>query len=126
MLAVFGDEALLKAALAFEAELALAQAELGLIPPGDAEAIAAACASTLDIAELAEAAAQAGTLAIPLVERLRARVSPPEAAARVHKGATSQDLADTALMLQAQDGAALIRRAATRADGAPPAHGRPV
>ena len=78
MLAVFGDEALLKAALAFEAELALAQAELGLIPPGDAEAIAAACASTLDIAELAEAAAHAGTLAIPLVERLRARVSPPE------------------------------------------------
>lgn len=114
MLAVFGDEALLKAALAFEAELALAQAELGLIPPGDAEAIAAACASAFDIAELAEATAHAGTLAIPLVERLRARVSSPEAAARVHKGATSQDLADTALMLQARDGAALIRRDAAR------------
>lgn len=114
MLAVFGDEALLKAALAFEAELALAQAELGLIPRDDAEAIAVACASAFDIAELAEAAAHAGTLAIPLVERLRARVSPPEAAARVHKGATSQDLADTALMLQARDGAALIRRDASR------------
>jgi 3-carboxy-cis,cis-muconate cycloisomerase len=114
MLAVFGDEALLKAALAFEAELALAQAELGLIPSADAEAIAAACASAFDIVELAEAAAHAGTLAIPLVERLRSRVSPPEAAARVHKGATSQDLADTALMLQARDGAALIRRDAAR------------
>lgn len=114
MLAVFGDEALLKAALAFEAELALAQAELGLIPRSDAEAIASACETAFDIAELAEAAAHAGTLAIPLVERLRARVSPPEAAARVHKGATSQDLADTALMLQARDGAALIRRDTAR------------
>jgi len=114
MLAVFGDEALLKAALAFEAELALAQAELGLIPRGDAKAIAAACAGAFDIAELAEAAAHAGTLAIPLVERLRARVTPSEAAAQVHKGATSQDLADTALMLQARDGAALIRRDAAK------------
>lgn len=114
MLAVFGDEALLKAALAFEAQLALAQGELGLIPQADAEAIAAACAQSFDVAELAEAAAHAGTLAIPLVERLRARVSPSEAAARVHKGATSQDLADTALMLQARDGAALIRRDAAR------------
>ncbi|WP_299015467.1 3-carboxy-cis,cis-muconate cycloisomerase [uncultured Caulobacter sp.] len=109
MLAVFGDEALLKAALAFEAQLALAQGELGLIPRDDAEAIATACASAFDIAELADAAAHAGTLAIPLVERLRARVT-PEAAKHVHKGATSQDLADTALMLQARDGAALIRR----------------
>lgn len=114
MLAVFGDEALLRAALAFEAQLALAQGELGLIPAADAEAIAAACAQPFDVAELAEAAAHAGTLAIPLVERLRARVSPSEAAARIHKGATSQDLADTALMLQARDGAVLIRRDAAR------------
>lgn len=111
---MFGDEALLEAALAFEAELALSQGELGLIPRADAEAIAAACAGAFDIAELAEATAHAGTLAIPLVERLRARVTPPEAAAHVHKGATSQDLADTALMLQARDGAALIRRDAAK------------
>lgn len=114
MLAVFGDEALLKAALAFEAQLALAQGELGLMPQDDAEAIAAACEEAFDIVELAEATAHAGTLAIPLVERLRTRVSLPEAAAGVHKGATSQDLADTALMLQARDGAALIRRDAAR------------
>ncbi|PIC00094.1 3-carboxy-cis,cis-muconate cycloisomerase [Caulobacter sp. X] len=113
MLAVFGDEALLKAALAFEAQLALAQGELGMIPQGDAKAIAEACAEPFDIQELADAAAHAGTLAIPLVERLRARVT-PKAAAHVHKGATSQDLADTALMLQARDGAALIQRDARR------------
>jgi len=114
MLAVFGDEALLAAALAFEAQLALAQGELGLIPQGDAEAIAAACAAPFDAAELAQAAAHAGTLAIPLVERLRARLASSKAAALVHKGATSQDVADTALMLQARDGAALIRRDAAR------------
>jgi 3-carboxy-cis,cis-muconate cycloisomerase len=113
MLAVFGDEALLRAALRFEAELAGAQAEVGLISQADAEAIAAACVALPDIATLAEAAAHAGTLAIPLVEILRARLA-PAIAPLLHKGATSQDLADTALMLQARDGAALIQRDAAR------------
>jgi 3-carboxy-cis,cis-muconate cycloisomerase len=103
MLAVFGDAALLRAALRFEAELALAQAEVGLIP-AEAQAIAAACVELPDIAELAEAAAHAGTLAIPLVALLRARLT-PETAPLLHKGATSQDLADTALMLQVRKAA---------------------
>ena len=44
------------------------------------------------------------------MRRLREHVaaSDPEAAEYVHSGATSQDLADTALMLQARTGAALI------------------
>jgi 3-carboxy-cis,cis-muconate cycloisomerase len=113
MLAVFGDEALLRTALRFEAELALAQADAGLIGQADAGAIAAACVALPDIAALAEAAAHAGTLAIPLVELLRARLA-PAVAPLLHKGATSQDLADTGLMLQARDGAALIRREAER------------
>jgi 3-carboxy-cis,cis-muconate cycloisomerase len=111
MLAAFGDEALVKAALAFEAALARASAAEGLIPAAAADAIAAATASIeVDIAALAEEAAHAGTLAIPLVGRLRAHVAArdPAAAALVHRGATSQDLADTALMLQARTGAALI------------------
>lgn len=111
MLTVFGDEALLRAALRFEAGLAQAQAEAGLIASDDADAIAAACVALPDIADLAEAAAHAGTLAIPLVALLRERLAPasPRAAALLHKGATSQDLADTALMLQAKAGATLIR-----------------
>jgi 3-carboxy-cis,cis-muconate cycloisomerase len=113
MLAVFGDAALLRAALRFESELAGAQAEVGLISQADADAIAAACVDIPDIAELAEAAAHAGTLAIPLVVLLRARLT-PDTAPLLHRGATSQDLADTALMLQVQDGAALIRRDAAR------------
>ncbi|MET3665738.1 3-carboxy-cis,cis-muconate cycloisomerase [Caulobacter sp. 1776] len=114
MLEAFGDVSLLRAALAFEAKLARAQADAGLIPAAAAEAIAAACAELPDIESLAEAAAHAGTLAIPLVALIRERIADPEIARLVHKGATSQDLADTALMLQAKAGAALVVREARR------------
>jgi 3-carboxy-cis,cis-muconate cycloisomerase len=106
MLAAFGDESLLDAALRFEAALARAEEAEGLISEAEAEVIADACtAEGIDCAALAEAAAHAGTLAIPLVALLRKR-----GAAKLHLGATSQDLADTALMLQAKQGVALITR----------------
>ena len=108
MLAAFGDEALLRAALSFEAALARAQADIGLIPASTAETIATACAQLPDIEALAEATANAGALAIPLVALIRGRIADPGIARLVHKGATSQDLADTALMLQAKAGATLI------------------
>jgi 3-carboxy-cis,cis-muconate cycloisomerase len=111
MLATFGDDALVRAALDFEAALARASAAEGLITPEAARLIGEACAGIpIDVGALAEEAAHAGTLAIPLVSRLREHVAKrsPEAAAFVHMGATSQDLADTALMLQAKAGSALI------------------
>jgi 3-carboxy-cis,cis-muconate cycloisomerase len=111
MVAAFSDDSLLRGALAFEAALALGQAEEGLIPTNQALAIEATCAAlNLDPGELAEAAAHAGTLAIPLVEQLRAAVlvTHPSAAAAVHRGASSQDLADTALMLQARTASRLV------------------
>ncbi len=117
MLAVFGDAALLRAALLFEAVLAEAQMAEGLISLEAAEAIVAACAEPPDIEDLAEAAAHAGTLAISLVQIVRQRVAARHGdavAALVHKGATSQDLADTALMLQAKAGAALVGGEARR------------
>jgi len=114
MLAVFGDEALLDAALRFEACLAQAQADVGLIDRASATTIAAACVERPEIAGLAEATAHAGTLAIPLVDIIRERIGDPAVAKRVHKGATSQDLADTVLMLQAQAGAALVVEEASR------------
>ena len=108
MLAVFGDDATIRHALAFEAALAQAEAAEGLIDQASADDIAAACAAiVIDPAALAEEAAHAGTLAIPLVRRLRTALS-GSAAEAVHKGATSQDLADTALMLQVVAGAALL------------------
>jgi 3-carboxy-cis,cis-muconate cycloisomerase len=97
MLACFDDDALVGAALAFEHALAEALAEHGVISAAAAAAIGAAC-DGFDATGLADAAAHAGTLAIPLVARLRAAV--PAFAAAVHLGATSQDVADTALVLQ--------------------------
>jgi 3-carboxy-cis,cis-muconate cycloisomerase len=111
MIVAFGDETLLRAALDFEAALARAQAAEGLVPAEAAGVIAETCAGAqFDIAELAEAVAHAGTLAIPLVSRLRALVAERDglAAKLVHLGATSQDVADTALMLQAKIAAGLI------------------
>lgn len=108
MLAVFDDAAVLGHALAFEAALAEAEAAEGLIPPAAAASLAAACAAfTIDPAELAQEAALAGTLAIPLVRHLRAGL-PKDVAAVLHKGATSQDLADTVLMRQVKAATGLL------------------
>jgi 3-carboxy-cis,cis-muconate cycloisomerase len=108
MLPLFGDEALVRASLDFEIALAQAQAAEGLISDEDAEAIAATCLSLrIDIPALAKAVVHAGTLAIPLVQKIRSRVG-ASAEVAVHLGATSQDLADTALMLQVKNAGALL------------------
>nr|WP_248311569.1 lyase family protein [Bosea sp. ASV33] len=108
MLAAFSDAATLRHALAFEAELARAEAAEGLIGTEAAEAIATLCATiAIDPAELAEEAALAGTLAIPLVARLRAALS-GDAAKALHKGATSQDVADTILTCQIRAAGGLL------------------
>lgn len=108
MLAVYDDGAVIAHALAFEAALARAQAAEGLIDSGAAQTIAMVCAGlVIEPAALAEEAALAGTLAIPLVARLRAALPEP-VAPLAHKGATSQDVADTVMMLQAREAATLL------------------
>ncbi len=115
MLGAFGDAALIRHALAFEAALARASAAVGMIESSAAEGIGAACAMLKpDPETLAREAAHAGTLAIPLVAMLRGQIADPQAAAAVHGGATSQDVADTALVLQIKDGAVLIERELAR------------
>jgi 3-carboxy-cis,cis-muconate cycloisomerase len=100
--AAVGDEAWLQALLDVEAALARAQAAAGVIPAEHAEAIAAACrGERYDIAALGEEAADVGNPAAPLVRALRAEVG-GEAAADVHRGATSQDIVDSAAMLVAR------------------------
>ncbi|WP_200962534.1 lyase family protein [Bosea sp. Root381] len=109
MLAVFDDAATLRHALAFEAQLAAAQAAEGVIDAADAQAVAAGCAVfAINPAVLADEAALAGTLAIPLVKRLRAGLS-GTASASLHKGATSQDVADTVLACQIREAYALLK-----------------
>ncbi len=83
--------------LDFEAALARAVA-----PPDAAEAIAAACvADHFDVEDLGISTADYGTPVPGLLKQLRAKL-PEDAAAHVHRGATSQDVVDTAAMLVAR------------------------
>src|SRR5580692_3225825 len=97
-----GDEAWLQAMLDTEAALARALERAGLAAAGAGAAVSAAAqAGAFDVAELGRLAAGAGNPVPALVRALTAKL-PPEAAAAVHKGATSQDIIDTAVMLLAR------------------------
>ncbi|HEY7706940.1 MAG TPA: 3-carboxy-cis,cis-muconate cycloisomerase [Gaiellaceae bacterium] len=88
----------LQALLDVERALAAAQARAGVIPTEAADAIAAACgADRFDLDAIAEGGRAAGNPVEPLVRALRAEVG--EDAEHVHRGATSQDILDTAAML---------------------------
>jgi 3-carboxy-cis,cis-muconate cycloisomerase len=99
---IFSDESVLRAMLDFEAALAQAEARTGVIPSQAADVIAAlANPASFDISALSEAIFRAGTLAIPVVKALTEQVrrTDVEAARFVHWGATSQDVADSAMSL---------------------------
>ncbi len=111
MLAVFSDRAAVQRMLDFEAALARAEAAHGVIPADAVASIAACCqVAHMDLPALAQAAAAAGNLAIPLVKQLTAAVLQQDADAGkyVHWGATSQDAIDTGLVLQLRDAFDLI------------------
>jgi 3-carboxy-cis,cis-muconate cycloisomerase len=96
-----GDVAWLQAMLDFEAALARASAQAGLLSLEEAAAITRACrADAFDVGALGREAAQVGNPAAPLVRALVAAVG-GAAAGHVHRGATSQDALDTAAMLVA-------------------------
>jgi len=100
--AVFSDESVLQAMLEFETALARAEMRSGVIPADAADAIAAAAKpGNFDVSALADAAFRAGTPAVPLVKMLTGQVrkANAQAAGFVHWGATSQDVADTAMSL---------------------------
>ncbi|MBO1330837.1 3-carboxy-cis,cis-muconate cycloisomerase [Streptomyces sp. VRA16 Mangrove soil] len=95
------EEAFLQALLDAEAGLTRAQAALGLAPAAAAAAVtAAAVAGRFDVRDLARRARAGGNPVIPLVADLTAAVD-AEHGPYVHRGATSQDVLDTALMLLA-------------------------
>ena len=94
--------------LDFEAALARAQARTGVIPEAAADLISESCkASLYNLNAIGRAARDAGNPAIPLVKALTAHVA-DDASGWVHWGATSQDVIDTALMMQARSGLKLI------------------
>ncbi|BCL26348.1 3-carboxy-cis,cis-muconate cycloisomerase [Streptomyces aurantiacus] len=99
--AATGDAAFLRALLDAEAALTRAQASLGLAPAGAASAVTAtAGAARFDVRALALRARAGGNPVIPLVADLSEAVG-AEHAPYVHRGATSQDIMDTAAMLVA-------------------------
>ena len=97
-----GGRAWLQAMLDAEAALAVAEARVGLIPVGEAKAIAECCdAERFDPEEIGREGRAAGNPVPALVKALTEAV-PDHAARQVHKGATSQDIMDTAAMLVAR------------------------
>jgi 3-carboxy-cis,cis-muconate cycloisomerase len=106
MRAIMDDRARLQRMLDFESALARAEAAVGVISASGAAAIADACAAEhFDISALVEAAAPSGNIATALVAALTLTVGIQDrkAANFVHWGATSQDVLDTALVLELRE-----------------------
>ncbi|HWD56746.1 MAG TPA: adenylosuccinate lyase family protein [Stellaceae bacterium] len=108
----FGEEALFRNCAIVEAALARAQGRLGIIPAAAAEAIANGIApiaerrESLDLERLKRETATVGFPILPLVRQLGDRVG--EAGRYLHWGATTQDIMDSAAVLQIRDGLALV------------------
>jgi len=114
MRAVFDERAGLARMLEVEAALARVQAKLGIIPGEAAEAIAGAARwENLSIEEIAASTRVVGYPVVGLTKAL-AKAAGAEAGRYVHWGATTQDILDTALVLQVRDALGLVERGATR------------
>lgn len=127
MRAVFDDDALIARYVEAEAALAQAQGETGVIPKAAADAIVAGAGGiAIDRPTLKAEAENVGYPILGLVRQLSAGLG--EAGRYVHWGATTQDIMDTAVVLQIRAGldliaadlsevsAALARLAATHRD----------
>lgn len=96
-------ESRINAMLTVEAALAQALEKAGIIPQAYVDAMAAACSSeAFDAEALRKAGQQSGTEVVPLVKEIVARTKSisEEASRFVHYGSTSQDILDTATVLQ--------------------------
>jgi 3-carboxy-cis,cis-muconate cycloisomerase len=108
MRAVFDDRARVQRWLDVEAALARVEARLGVIPSTAAEDIVAQCrVERIDLARLAAGTERAGTPILPLVRQLAALCRDGNGEF-VHWGATTQDIVDTATVLQIEAGLVLI------------------
>jgi 3-carboxy-cis,cis-muconate cycloisomerase len=123
MRALFSDVTQLQLMLDVESALARAEAKLGLVPQQVAEAISkAAQVENLRIERISEGTRETGVPVPALVSEI-GRVAGEQAARYIHLGATTQDILDTALVLQMRraleylrrDLVALARTLATRA-----------
>lgn len=117
---VVRDAAVLDALVRAEMALITAYRDLGTLSPDDHAAIRSALADDTEVSErvtglaaLVEASIAGGNPVIPLVAQLKSRV-PEDLQSWVHKGATSQDIVDTALMIIARAAVGQVRESLTR------------
>lgn len=107
MRAVFSDEMLARRYVEVEVALARAEAKVGVIPPAAADAIAkAGAALATDLAKLKAETDVVGYPIIGIVHQLAKAAG--EAGGFVHWGATTQDIMDTATVLQVHDALELV------------------
>ena len=100
---IFSDEAFVAQMVRVEIALARVQGRIGIIPGGISDTIADAIESLkIDLAPIQQSMEQSGIPTIGMVDQLRAAVG-GEAASYVHWGATTQDIMDTALVLQIRE-----------------------
>jgi len=104
---IFSEYGTVGAYLKVEKALARAEVRAGIITPEAGSAIVDACRiESIDLAALRYGAARVGYPIVPLVEQLA--MAAGEAGRWVHFGATTQDIMDTALVLQIQQAAPMI------------------
>lgn len=118
---VFSPASQLRAMMRFEWALTRALERHGLAELGSSAALEALLeAGFVDIEALAGDARQSGNIAIPFVRQLTAAVAArSEPAARtIHLGATSQDVLDSALVLQLREALQLLADGMERLDQA--------
>jgi 3-carboxy-cis,cis-muconate cycloisomerase len=107
---LFSDNTHLQYMLDVEAALARAESKLGLISAHVADAIGrAARVENLRLDYIADSTRRVGYPVVAIVKEL-GRIAGDEAARYIHLGATTQDILDTALVLQLQRAFAVVRR----------------
>ena len=107
---LFSDRAHLQFMLDVEAALARAESKLGLVHPPIADTITrAARVENIRLDYIADSTRKVGYPVVALVKEL-GRVAGDDAARYVHLGATTQDILDTALVLQLRRALAIMRR----------------
>lgn len=100
---IFGERNRIQKWLDFEAALAIAQAELGIIPAAAADEIASKCrAEAIDIATMSAEIRRIKHSLVPALKQLQA-LCRKDHGEWVHYGATTQDVVDTGVALQLKE-----------------------
>lgn len=109
MRGIFSEESFIENFLAVEAALARAEAKAGVIPENAAREITdKASIDYIALEDIEANLADTGLFTVSIIDAWRDHFG--ESGEYIHWGATSQDISDTAFMLQLRDGYELVQR----------------